>query len=90
MQEISVNIPQVVIIPSDEIGQQEQHSPSLSELSDDTRYELTQWAIHELIEQNNENESQNKKQKAIIAALGTATTVLSLTLVISEIIKTWT
>ena len=59
------------------------------ELNEAVRNELTQWAIHELIEQNTEAEQANNKNKRIMACLGVVTGTLSLTLVISEIIKLW-
>jgi len=63
--------------------------PEPPELNEAVRNELTQWAIHELIEQNAEAEEANNKNKKIMACLGVATGTLSLTLVISEIIKLW-
>ena len=59
------------------------------EINDDTRNELTQWAIHELVEQNVQNEQTNANNKKVMAVLGVVTATLSLTLVISEIIKLW-
>lgn len=51
--------------------------------------ELTRWAIHELIEQNESRDKEASKNKKIMAGLGVATGALSLTLVICEIIKVW-
>jgi len=70
-------------------GTRERSSSSTSDLTEETRYELTQWAIHELIEQNRENEATNRRQKKIMGGLGLVTAGVSLALVISELIKVW-
>lgn len=60
-----------------------------SELSEHSKSELVQWGIHELIEQHNSHEHTNKCQKVAIATLGILSMGLSISLVVSEIIKVW-
>ena len=58
-------------------------------ISEETRNELTQWAIHELIEQNVQQENTSSRNKKALSVLGVTTAALTLALVIGEIIKTW-
>ena len=78
----SHTIPHIVISAPEDIS-----THPLAPLPETTQREVMQWAIHELIEQNRENESENKRQKLIIAGLGTATAALTLLVGITELIK---
>jgi len=81
-------IPRIIVSPPNETEMSILEEGRL-ELTEETKNELTQWAIHELIEQNNTQESNNCTNKKIMALMGTVTAVASLTLVVGQLVELW-
>lgn len=85
-----ITTPRIVITPPEEVemGLTRPRSQSdISQLPDNLRQEVLQWAVNELLEQNREHEENSRCYKATIACLGTITATLSVAVGITELIK---